>query len=145
MSRRAFRVAFRRALYLIMVACFAAACGEGRPPPKAALRPAGAGWYCWRNQRSKNSSRCLRTEADCAASRNKAIAEGGNKEELLHNYGDCEQETVATCFTHTNAMQKDEWWCAISYDDCESTARTLSRDPDKAASYADLSACASWD
>ncbi len=130
----------RAACVLASIAFFA--CGEGRPPPNAALRPGGAGWFCWRNARIRGSSSCQRTRDACEASRAKAV--GGKQGEAAATYSDCAAQPSAGCFTHKTKAGSETWYCAASYDDCESIARTLSRDPEHASEYDGISQCETW-
>ena len=131
----------RAACAIFAIALFA--CEEGRPPPNTAARPTGKGWFCWRNTRIKGSSSCQRTKDECEASRKKAVA--GKEGEAVALYGECDPQPSAGCFTHKKTAGGDGWYCAASYDDCESIARTLSRDPEHAADYDGMSACEAWE
>jgi hypothetical protein len=133
--------AARAARAIVVIALLA--CGESRPPPKTAARPAGNGWFCWRNTRLRGSSSCQRTKDACEASRKKAV--GGKEGEGAALYSDCDAQPSAGCFTHKTSAGGDTWYCAATYDDCESIARTLSRDPEHAAEFDGMSACESWE
>lgn len=128
---------------LVVAATIAGACGESRPPPKVAARPSGQGWFCWRNTRTKGSSSCFRSKGACEGSRKKAV--GAKEGEGAAVYTDCDPQPKAGCFTHKTTAGEDGWFCACSYEDCESIARTLSRDPEKAADYDGMSQCEIWD
>jgi hypothetical protein len=135
------RIAASAIVTIVAVAFLA--CGEGRLPANTAARPPGQGWFCWRNSRIRGSSSCQRTKDACEASRKKAVA--GKEGEAAALYTDCDAQPSAGCFTHKNGSGGDAWYCAASYDDCESIARTVSRDPEHAAEYDEMSACAAWE
>src|SRR5260221_13158736 len=118
-------------------------CGESRLPAKTASRPDGKGWFCWRNTRLRGSSSCQRTKESCEASRKKAVS--GKEGEALALYSDCEPQPSAGCFTHKTSNGADAWYCAATYDDCESIARTVSRDPEHASDFDAMSQCEAWD
>ena len=120
-----------------------AACGESRLPPKVAARPDGQGWFCWHNKRTKHSSSCQRTQDACEGSRRKALA--GKSPSEATAYDECVPQGSAGCFTHKDATGAEAWYCAANYEDCESTARTLGRDPEHAADFQDMSQCATWE
>lgn len=69
----------------------------------------------------------------------------GKSTERQRSYGECEQQPNAGCFTHVTAAKSEAWYCASSVSDCEVTARTLSRDPERAADYENISSCESWE
>ena len=119
------------------------ACGESRLPSKTAAHPDGKGWFCWRNSRIRGSSSCQRTKDECESSRKKAVT--GKEGEALALYTDCEPQPSAGCFTHKTSTGTDAWYCAATYDDCESIARTVSRDPEHAADFDAMSQCEAWE
>lgn len=140
------RPAFAAALvsFASFVAAASSGCGEPRKEANAAVRPPGSGWYCWRNQRVPNASRCLRTMDECKGSREGAKAANGKTETSLDTFTECEEEHGAGCFTAVKGGAEG-FTCAQSVNDCESLRRTIERDPDASGKYSSMSGCSQWD
>ncbi len=145
----------RGALTSCVASCFvvsaalvfaSASCGEPRKEANAAVRPPGSGWYCWRNQRIPNASRCLRAMEECASSREGAKSANGKSDTSLETFTECQEEPRAGCFTSVRAKNGVEsFTCAASVNDCESQRRNIERDPETSGNYASISRCTPWD
>lgn len=118
--------------------------GAAESGPKAALRPAGDGWFCWQDETFKHVSGCQREKDGCEKQRQSLIDQQRGSARP-HRFTECAVQAKASCFTlRLTAGGIDRFQCYVDEGDCVARSEDGGVRPDGTEFATDLSECGEW-